>query len=375
MAIYLVSFVISFSIVKAIEKWSTASVGFWLWSAVALLIPCLIAGMRAETVGTDVTVYVKPLYDLAANSTSFSDYYSSVWWNVFRYTGPDDYEIGFSVLVWLSANTGLGFSFVLFMIQAFTICPIYFALVRFRNREFISIAVGLLVYFLLYFNVSLNLMRQWIAMGFLLLAITYLLDQKKIQYLIFSIIAFLFHDSAIIASLVIYVLWRYICKRNEGYASRVLIASSVSCLVVVFGLRVIVSILILFGFSGYVQYIGSGEVELVVSQLLLLLPGVLLILIFWNNKCQTKAEVYLLLLTMVIGVIASQLGSITDQSSRLAQYFSYQAILAFPLLYALISDRDKKILYSVLCFSYCLGYWIVVYTVMGANQTVPYIFG
>lgn len=374
MAVYLVGFLVSFSIAKTIEKWSTKSVGFWVWSFVLLLIPCLIAGLRADTVGTDVLVYALPLYDLAESSTSLSNYYSAHWWSVWRYMGPADYEVGFSLLIWLSSVIGSNFSSALFAIQAFTICPIYIALVKVRKSSSISISLGLLVYLLLYFNVSLNLMRQWIAMAFLLLAITYLQDRKQLHYLIWSIIAFLFHDSAILVSFIVYVLWRYVYSRNSGYYRRTLIAALISLLVIVFGLRIVASLLSTFGFTGYIQYIGAGEVSVVPSQLFLLAPGVLLLLFFWKRYGNNKNQLYLLILSMIIGVFASQLGSITDQSSRLAQYFSYQAILAFPLAYSAISDRNQRRLFWTVSVLYCGVYWVIVYVAMGANQTVPYMF-
>lgn len=374
MAVYLAGFLISFSIAKAIEKWNTKSVGFWVWSFVLLLIPCLIAGLRADTVGTDVLVYARPLYDLAENSSSLSNYFDAHWWSVWRYMGPADYEVGFSLLIWLSSVVGSSFSFTLFVIQAFTIFPIYLALTRVRKSNSISISLGVLVYLLLYFNVSLNLMRQWMAMAFLLLAITYLLDRKQLQYFILSAVAFLFHTSAILICLVVYVFWRYVYSSEGGYARRVLITSTISLLIIVFGLRIAALSLSALGFNEYIQYIGTGEVSIVPSQLLLLAPGVLLLLLFWKRYggSNSKIQMYLPLLGMVVGVFASQLGSITDQSSRLAQYFSYQAILAFPLAHSAISDRNQRRVFwgaSVLYFGI---YWAIVYVVMGANQTVPY---
>lgn len=374
MAIYLAGFLVSFSIAKAIEKWNANSVGFWVWSFVLLLVPCLIAGLRADTVGTDVLVYARPLYDLAESSSSLSNYFDAHWWSVWRYMGPADYEVGFSLLIWLSSVVGSSFSFTLFVIQAFTIFPIYLALAKVRKGNSISISLGLLVYLLLYFNVSLNLMRQWIAMAFLLLAITYLLDRKQLQYFILSAVAFLFHTSAILICLVVYVFWRYVYSSEGGYARRVLIASAISLLIIVFGLRIVALSLSALGFNEYIQYIGTEEVSLVPSQLLLLVPGVLLVLSSWKQRCQSNTWLHLLVLSMIVGVFASQLGSITDQSSRLAQYFSYQAILAFPLAHSAISDRDKKHMFWGATVLYLVVYWIAVYVVMGANQTVPYVF-
>ena len=57
--------------------------------------------MRSPMIGTDVQVYVQPLFDLANGSVSFADYQASQWWGVWRYIHPSDYEIGFSFLVWI----------------------------------------------------------------------------------------------------------------------------------------------------------------------------------------------------------------------------------------------------------------------------------
>ena len=61
---------------------------------------------------------------------------------------------------------------VLFCIQAFTVVPIYTALSL--NRKNAPVWPGMLVYYLLYFNSTLNMMRQWMAMGIIALALVLL---------------------------------------------------------------------------------------------------------------------------------------------------------------------------------------------------------
>lgn len=41
---------------------------------IGLLLPALLASMRAVSVGSDVSFYVVPLFNKAINSNSFSDY-------------------------------------------------------------------------------------------------------------------------------------------------------------------------------------------------------------------------------------------------------------------------------------------------------------
>ena len=46
---------------------------------IAILIPCVLAALRANTVGTDVGVYLEPMFRVANNSTSFRDYLRGSW--------------------------------------------------------------------------------------------------------------------------------------------------------------------------------------------------------------------------------------------------------------------------------------------------------
>lgn len=57
--------------------------------------------------------------------------------------------------------------------------------------------VMLLYYFSMY-NVSLNIMRQTIAVSFVTLAVTYLFDKQYKPYFVLMVIAFAMHSSAIL---------------------------------------------------------------------------------------------------------------------------------------------------------------------------------
>ena len=166
------------------------------FAVIAILVPCILAGMRADTIGTDVKVYVEPLYNAAKQSTSFFSYMNQRWFYIWRYKYVYDFEIGFILLVYLIEKIGGSIGLVLFFIHILVLSPIYLGLKRINKRY--PIWLGMLVFYMLFYNTSLNMMRQWIAMSILFYGLCYLLEHKKKKYFIVVIAACLFHTSALV---------------------------------------------------------------------------------------------------------------------------------------------------------------------------------
>lgn len=93
-----------------------------------VLIPCILAGLRADTIGTDVKVYVEPMYNAAKKSHSLSTYMNQRWFVIWRYMYVNKFEIGFSLMVFLVQKLGGSFALVLFFIQLLIVAPIYIGL-------------------------------------------------------------------------------------------------------------------------------------------------------------------------------------------------------------------------------------------------------
>ena len=64
--IYIVFFLISCFLIWLSEKSPSRYIGKLL-AFIAILLPCILAGMRADTIGTDVRVYVEPMYNAAVH--------------------------------------------------------------------------------------------------------------------------------------------------------------------------------------------------------------------------------------------------------------------------------------------------------------------
>ena len=85
MYIYIVTFLISCSLLYIGEKYQKNKLLSYTFIVLGLLLPCTLAGLRNETIGTDVQVYVRPMFEAAINTDKFIDYFNSSWLVIWRY--------------------------------------------------------------------------------------------------------------------------------------------------------------------------------------------------------------------------------------------------------------------------------------------------
>lgn len=337
--------------------------------AIALAIPCLLAGLRDVSIGTDVRVYVEPLFEAAKASDSILEYYSSAEfaysWAVTRIS---DMEFGFTLLGFISAKVFNSLPAFLLMIQALTIIPIYKGLRSFSKQQ--PVWLGMAVYYLMYFNQSLNMMRQWIAMAFLFYGFQFLTDGRYRRYFLNLAIAFLFHNSAVLG---IVIFWVYQLVANENaYNKKVkvllLLLIGVGSLI---SLDLFVGVLSLLGLR-YGNYI-SGSLTLMPNQLLYRLPILLLLLWRWKylKRADRFANFYLVM--VAYDLLASQLTSIFGQSGRIGIFFSEYYMLAYPAICVASSSKKNRQTMRLFTLSYLCVYWWYMYVYMGAQETVPYV--
>lgn len=139
--IYIAVFLMSCFLIWLSEKSPSRNVGKLL-AFIAILLPCILAGMRADTIGTDVKVYVEPMYNAAKQSTNFSSYMSQRWYVIWRYMYVDKFEIGFTTLVYLIEKLGGSLGTVLFFIHVLIVAPVYLGLKK-MNKPY-PVCLGML---------------------------------------------------------------------------------------------------------------------------------------------------------------------------------------------------------------------------------------
>ena len=159
-------------------------------AGIAILLLCMIAALRADTVGVDTSLYPDVYMSAAATSESFFGFVSN------EQLMPLE-EPFHAILVWLCSRITSNKALLLFCYQFLTIVPVYIA--AYKLRKYMPLSICMAVYMLFFYNNSLNLMRQSIACAFLLLAFAYLIDKKRmsIGFFLCSVSAVLFHRSGL----------------------------------------------------------------------------------------------------------------------------------------------------------------------------------
>lgn len=379
MTVYLVSFTLSVLLIAYGQKKRPSA--FWSISALALLIPCLVAGLRAQTVGTDVMVYVKPMTAAAIQAENLKEFFTGYWFAQWRNLYVQNYEVGFSLLVYGVANLTHSLKAVLFVIQACMVVPVYIALAR--NRKSIPLWLGMAIYYLLFFNATLNMMRQWIAMAFLLLAFQMLRERKLFACLVLIGISVLFHNTAIVAIpifLLFWVLWLVRYSRFQHNNLTLQGSSVVTGLLVIVAMAAIMNLPLLMkllsmvGLGAYNSYLSGEGVTLMLGQIVIRLPLVFVLFASWKQMCRTDAATPFYMAMVLLDLVVSQLVSVDDNALRIGAYLSVYAILWVPSAYRTWNNRTKRVLLTILVLCYSLFYWYYTFVLSGRHSTYPYAF-
>lgn len=150
------------------------------WCLSAWLILSIIEGFRSFDIGTDTSTYAY----------------------LFVTDSMESFETGFQILgsfVHLMTNDPV---FFLLFISLVTNGLIVFSIYRISSQPFISVFCYMALYY--YFQ-SFNAMRQYLAIGIILVSYSFLRQSKFFKYLIGATLAVFFHNSAIVG----FLLWPY----------------------------------------------------------------------------------------------------------------------------------------------------------------------
>ncbi|MDO4289763.1 MAG: EpsG family protein [Eggerthellaceae bacterium] len=356
--------------------------GFVCFSIFIVLLLSLFAGFRYQVVGTDTQGYALPLYNMAVMQTDFMSFYHQDWFRAWGWSTVDTIEIGYLVFVWISAKLG-SFQLLLFLTSFFTVGPFYLALAM---RREVSLPFGLFMFMFLYFNVTLNAMRQWIAIAFIFLALVGVYDSAKClrsqpSVILLLVVAFLFHSSALLGAIP-FLLMLFLKRGNTSIRLGIVVVVSVIALFSVNGFRVL---LIDHGFVRYANYLGDGNTQLSVPQLVLRVPFLVVAGYLYKSGYLEKKEAAFYLCMAVIGLLCGQFSTLTEQSGRIGQYFDIYFLFAASILAKPTSSLsqgagliDGKItiasLFPVFVALYCIAYWCYSYVLMNSGETIPYVF-
>lgn len=168
---------------------------------VGILLPCLLAGLRADSVGRDVTVYIIP--NIAAARAAHGGFLG-----VCKTLNMAP-EYLYMILVYIATRITDDAGLLLFLIQLLTFLPIVMAANQLKKEVSISLAVA--SYLFCFYLATLNIMRQSIACSFILLGTAYLFcNNMKLNFktILSYLCAIFFHKTGIFGVITVYALCR-----------------------------------------------------------------------------------------------------------------------------------------------------------------------
>lgn len=325
MLIYIVGFLITIIFTALLENKVKNKKIKILFYILAVLPFFLISAFRYD-VGTD---YIKR--------------YTNDYLDMAQGKNIGNLEIGFKVINYICLNFTKE-PYLLFVVTSIIILLLFFIVIfKEANNKVLSIAIFFLGG---YFFASLNLVRQFIAIGFLFVGYTFLIkENKKIKYLGFiicEILAILMHSSSIVGCIFL------LLNKNKAINFKFILV--ISIILLFFNESIMNIFRVIIEKTRFNVYLSGNMAKGQVS-LLTILENLFVYIwmyrIYYNlNRKNYKSS--LLLNIQAVALITTTAGVCHMQFLRIALYFSVFQILSIPyFVYRLplkkIKSKIKKI--------------------------------
>ena len=372
MVMYLGTFAVSFGLAlygDSLRKKKNMR-GFALCMILAVLAAAVLAGLRDVTVGTDSVSYWK--WEIDAR-------YVDNFAQCLKKGSPS--EPLFMVLVY-AAGKYLGCVQWLYFLASLIGCG--FAMAAFVwMRDVVSIPYAWVSYLFLFYGHSLNGTRQAIAMTIVLLALFMAMRGKYLWYVILTVLAYGFHNSAVL-SVGFLALYLILKKWNTLPVKAVLVGGMIAAVVCYEPLFLFLAKIGLVS-SRFATYLKISSVHFSLNPILVRLPFFLLVLFFYRDFAKEektehdtfrKSDADFLVIMMIADMITAELRIISVPIYRVSLYFSVFRCMAIGrVLHVLKKDPERKNwarLVAVGAVALLVVIWLYQVVLKGNDGIYPY---
>lgn len=294
---------------------------------ISIGILTILAAFRDLTIGRDIPNYVTPTFNTLNRTIKLAKY--------LNYTG--NVEKLYALLNYISYKLSPNINFFLGLHQTLILIIILKACSLYSHILKQGIAIIFLFYLLFYYNLSLSMMRQIIAIALSFWAFYYITVRNWKKYYILSFIAIGFHNSAII-TLIFYPMSIYFEKSISFFLIKIMLLG----VFLYFTFSMLFPLLTASGLltEKYEMYQNDENASLQKMQLLIYVLLFLFVLICsWYHKPVNKYVVHLEKMVMsflVFAIIFTLLGTKVGVADRLSYYFITPLLALIPIYLFLI---------------------------------------
>lgn len=317
----------------------------------------LVSGLRDKNIGVDTASYVNFFQNVSNldNSQLNSIYYEKGF-------------ILFNKFLVLFSNH---YSILLVISTLIIIIPILLFIKE--NSNSIWMSVYLFVTLTFYYN-SMNIMRQYIAIGLILLSYSYVKKRKIIPFVFLVFLSASFHTTALVFLIVYFIPLIKLSYRKLNY---LILFTLIIYLFFPYFLKVFFNYFRIY--TGYIYYLDSmnfGDILKFLIMFLILLFGIYFKYPnFQANKSTFINDENLQTIIIIIGTIFSFLAIRMSILSRITDYFFIFSIIYIPNVLKTIINPKLKLFVTYFVIIICLIYnfAILIYRPEWFNVT-PYNF-
>ena len=349
--VFLISIILSYFSVKIKDKRISM-----IFKILTILFMTCIAGFRYG-IGTDYNKVYEPYFNELSNGLDVAR--------------MRKFEIGYVLLNKFVIMLGGSFTWVCIITAFITNYFIYKGLENFKEK--CSLPFGILLYMLLYYQKSFNLVRQMISVAIIFYAIKYLLSGDKKKFIIWVLIASLFQRTVLVMIIIPFVQKLY---ENRKYRF-IQIISFVLLTVGILNFSKIGVFVDSMNMEYYSYYFKENEsTGITINYFIRILP-VIALSVFLFKEILNNKKILLMYNLFLFGAILLLLGYVTSTyGERIAIYFLVYQIVLIPIfIRSILSQKAKFYKYPLILIVIGLNIflWYNDFIFKGREETVPYV--
>lgn len=367
--IYLSVFLSSIFFLYVLSKinYSKNKLLFSVLLGIAAILPAILSGVRDLSVGTDVQFYIVPNFELAISSESLLSYLQTIYAK----------EPLYCIIVYLIAKLTHNIHLLLFVFSFVTVSCVYIGAIRIGKKYNVSYLMICVVYLLMFYNETYNMIRQHVAMAILFAGLIHVIEKDYKKYLLYVFFAVLVHATSVIGICLPLIHWfissKYPTKSTMFKEVLILLGMFVVC---VFPQQVF-SVLVAIGLLSdrllyYFQQNSVSNNNLLNIVLLMLLATLFLFRLSLSKKIYGYD---FWLMNAVVSLMLLQLSRVMYYGNRISEYFCLANIVAVAQLDKMTTKKHEKIVICFLTIIVALIYWYYIYVIGNNGETFPYKCG
>lgn len=370
MIIYICVFILSITFTYFAEK-SRNKINFILCSFIAILIPSILAGIRDSGIGTDTQVYV-----------------DSSWYIIETYANQPitifikdilnnniQLEIAYNLIGYCIAVLGGNIHWFYFILNFIVLLFVYLTIND--NKHNASMSLMMFVFLFTFYNISLNLVRQSLALSICSYAYKYIERKQWRNFIIFQVLAILTHNTAFFFILV--VPFHFLLESKRTVLNKYFVYAILLITPFAFSLSdIIISYLVLVGFLPihFLNYTTQNAENMIVRSALVVY--LCLWLTMYIGAKYSKISIFNARKYLSFYFFSSELffsSYFSQFAFRISYYFSYLSNIIFiPRLIRLMISKNRPVglIFKWVICALIIFYWYWSIVVHNGNETIPY---